>query len=94
MDLDALYLLEVSLPEEALRQDASLPARVAGTLTWTNLFADSYAGCPHLDTTSTEVLTVQLQLASWNNDALTGSYHSTDADRGGEGQFSLVIDRP
>ena len=91
MDLERGYLLELDLPLTALTTD--LPAEVTGRLSWMELYADSYPGCPHVDTSSAEVLPVDLQLTGWAEDALTGSYRSTDAARTGAGQFSLVIQR-
>ena len=93
-DEQSSYLLQFDLPLEAVQRGKQLPARVAGTLTWMDLYSDSYPGCPHIDTSSTELLPVSLQLEGWNEDALIGSYQSVDATRTGAGRFSLVIAQP
>ena len=94
IDTDMTYQVELNLPLDLLKHGASLPARVSGTLTWSDLFSDSYPGCPHIDEGSADALPVSLQLDGWVDNALTGSYVSTDAARDGSGQFSLVIAQP
>ncbi|WP_420458250.1 hypothetical protein [Neolewinella sp.] len=94
--IDASFTRAVSLalPGVPLHTYSMPTADLQGTLTQGTLAADSYPGCPHIDSSGLDIVAVSLRIASWDGDQLIGEFVSADPNREVTGSFHLLIARP
>ena len=93
-DVDAVKTIALELPGIPLHTYTFPAGELAGTLAHGEFADDSYIYCPHIDSSSLDVVPVTVHITSWEGDQLIGAFRAAEPGREVTGNFRLLVARP